>query len=182
MSWSDFYLVCFLVGFALSAVPVLFGHTHFHLPHHHHAAQIGQGAHFPFFNFSTTAAFLAWFGGAGYLITRYSAIWVWFGLGLAVASGLAGAAAVFWFVVKVLLAREQDLNPADYRMPGVLGRVSCPIREGGTGEIIYSRAGARRTSGARSEDGVAIPNGTEVVVTRYESGIAYVRPWDELVQ
>ncbi len=54
------------------------------------------------------------------------------------------------------------------------------IREGGTGELIYSQAGTRRVCGARSEDGSAILRGTEVVVTRYERGIAYVRPWSEI--
>ena len=38
----------------------------------------------------------------------------------------------------------------------------------------------RRVSGARSEDGIAIEKGTEVVVTRYEKGIAYVRRWEDL--
>jgi hypothetical protein len=55
-----------------------------------------------------------------------------------------------------------------------------PIREGGTGEIIYSQAGTRRSCGARAEDGSAIAKGTEVVVTRYERGIAYVRLWTEM--
>ena len=50
-----------------------------------------------------------------------------------------------------------------------------PIRAGGTGELIYSQEGTRRVAGARSEDGAAIPKGAEVVVTRYEKGIAYVR-------
>jgi hypothetical protein len=62
-------------------------------------------------------------------------------------------------------------------MVGVLGRLSIPIREGGTGELIYSQGGTRRVTGARSEDGVAIPKGSEVMVTRYEKGIAYVRTW-----
>jgi hypothetical protein len=43
--------------------------------------------------------------------------------------------------------------------------------------LIYSQEGTRRVAGARSEDGAAIPRGTEVIVTRYEKGIAYVRPW-----
>ena len=63
---------------------------------------------------------------------------------------------------------------------GVLGRLSMPIREGGTGELIYSQAGTRRVCGARVEDGTAVLKGTEVVVTRYERGIAYVRPWSEM--
>ena len=40
----------------------------------------------------------------------------------------------------------------------------------------------RRVCGARSEDGSAIAKGTEVVVTRYEKGIAYVRPWEEFTE
>ena len=40
--------------------------------------------------------------------------------------------------------------------------------------------GTRRVCGARSEDGSAIAKGTEVVVTRYEKGIAYVRLWSEM--
>jgi hypothetical protein len=62
----------------------------------------------------------------------------------------------------------------------VLGKLSIPIREGGTGELIYSQAGTRRVCGARTEDASAIVKGTEVVVTRYERGIAYVRPWSEM--
>jgi hypothetical protein len=35
-------------------------------------------------------------------------------------------------------------------------------------------------TGARSDDGAAIPKGVEVVVTRYEKGIAYVRRFEDL--
>ena len=62
----------------------------------------------------------------------------------------------------------------------MLGRITSPIREGGTGELVFSQAGTRRTTGARSDDGAAVAKGTEVIVTRYERGIAYIRPWDEL--
>jgi membrane protein implicated in regulation of membrane protease activity len=133
-------------------------------------------------NLGTIAAFLAWFGGAGYLLTAYSSIWFLWALLLSVVLGLAGAYVVFWFLAKVLIGRDRDLNPADYQMTGVLGRISSSIREGGTGEIIYSQEGTRRTCGARSEDGKAIPKGTEVLVTRYNDGIACVRRWEELSQ
>ncbi len=72
------------------------------------------------------------------------------------------------------------MDPTDYEMVGVLGRISSSIREGGTGEIIYSQAGTRRTCGARAEDGSAISKGIEIIVTRYEKGIAYVRLWTEM--
>ena len=78
------------------------------------------------------------------------------------------------------MEQEQHLDPADYEMVGVLGRVSSPIRAGGTGELIYARDGGRRASPARSDDDSPIPRDTEVVVTRFEKGVAYVRRWDEL--
>jgi len=81
---------------------------------------------------------------------------------------------------RVLISHEESMDPADYEMAGVLGRVSVPIREKGTGEIIYSQQGTRRTCGARGEDGNAIAKGAEVMVTRYEKGIAYVRLWTEM--
>jgi hypothetical protein len=46
--------------------------------------------------------------------------------------------------------------------------------------MMFSQMGSRRAAPARSESGVEIPKGVEVVVTRYERGIAYVRPWEEL--
>jgi hypothetical protein len=128
----------------------------------------------------TLAAFLAWFGGTGYLLTRYSALWVGFELLLSIAVGLIGGAIVFVFLSKVLMAADEEMDPADYEMVGVLGRLSSSIREGGTGELIYSQAGTRRVCGARSEDGSAMAKGTEVVVTRYDKGIAYVELWEEL--
>jgi hypothetical protein len=132
------------------------------------------------FNPPSIAAFLAWFGGTGYLLTRFSAIWVGFGLILSAGAGLAGGAIIFLFLSKVLMSDQEFLNAADFEMVGVLGKLSVPIREGGTGELIYSQMGTRRVCGARSDDGAVLAKGAEVVVTRYEKGIAYVHLWSEL--
>jgi membrane protein implicated in regulation of membrane protease activity len=168
-------LVSFLAGTA---------HLHLHLPkglhpHTGHGAG-GKGSQASPINFGTVAAFLAWFGGVGYLLSRYSSIWAVLALGFALVSGLAGAAIVFWFLFKVLLKHDRDLDPADYEMVGVLGRLSSVVRENGTGEMIFSQNGVRRAASARSEDGRQIAKGVEVVVTRYERGIAYVRAWEEM--
>lgn len=184
MNWEGFYLCCFLIGFFLSLLSLLAGSAHLHLPrgfhlHAGHAPGGGRGSGSPI-NFGTIAAFLAWFGGTGYLLTRYSNLWMALALGIALVSGLGGAAAVFWFLFKILLAHEKDLDPADYDMIGVLGHVSSTVREGGIGEMIFSQDGMRRATSIKSETGQGIPKGTEVVVTRYEKGIAYVRPWDEI--
>ena len=178
MNWADIFLGCFGVGFGLSVVSLFAGGAHLHLPHVHlHAAHGGRGN--SWFNVMTLAAFLAWFGGTGYVLEHYYSVWFVVALGISVVSGIGAAAVVFWFFAKVLMSREAPLDPADYDMIGVLGRLSLPIRAGGTGELIYSQEGTRRCSGARSEDGSAIPKGAEVIVTRYEKGIAYVRPWDD---
>ena len=208
MTWGDIYLICFAGGFFFSLLSFLAGgmRWHLHLPHFSHVhvatppAAAGHGApvaHSPAtaageavspshavqispFNFITATAFLAWFGGTGYLLTRFSGVWFVTGLGLAVVSGLLGGTIVFLFLSRVLISQEESMDPADYEMTGVLGRVSVSIRNSGTGEIIYSQAGTRRTCGARGINGAAVAKGTEVMVTRYEKGIAYVRPWSEV--
>jgi hypothetical protein len=197
MTWPDVYLVCFVVGFALSFVAFLSGAFDwpmphgFHLPHFHHGgvAHAAAGAHAGHggsgvspFNFASAMAFLAWFGGVGYLLSargNFSRLAV---LAAAVGAGLFGALLVFGFLAKVLLRNERELDAADFRMEGVLGRVTVPIREAGTGEIVYSQGGTRRSCGARSENGGGIVRGAEVVVTRYEAGIAYVRLWEEFAR
>ncbi len=146
-------------------------------PAAHQAARSGSVSPF---NFVTITAFLAWFGGTGYLLTRFSSVWVGLGLVFSVISGLAGGGIIFLFLSRVLMSDEENMDPADYEMVGVLGRISSSIREGGTGEIVYSQVGTRRVCGARSEKGGAIAKGTEVVVTRYEKGIAYVELWEEI--
>jgi hypothetical protein len=194
LSAEDWYLVCFGVGLVLSVLTFFggFGHLqighfyggHFHLGHAHsghvHMHAGGHDTSLSPLNGFTLMAFLCWFGGTGYLLSRFSALWGVGAFALAVISGLAGAAVIFWFLGRVLLPRERVLTAEDTEMTGVLARVSSVIREGGTGEIAYSQGGARRAAAARSDAGAAIARDVEVVVLRYERGIAYVRPWSEL--
>jgi membrane protein implicated in regulation of membrane protease activity len=194
-TWAIFYLVCFLVGVTLTVLSFLGGslrlpHVHLHVPHGGHIATphgagethaaAGRGADMPFFNLATATAFLTWFGGSGYLLTRYSTLVVSLIMLIAVIVGLLGATIIFWFVAKLLMKHDRELDPADYERVGALGRIISSIREGGTGEIIFSQEGTRQTCGARSEAGEALARGTEVIITRYEHGIAYVRRWDEM--
>lgn len=206
MTWEVFYLVCFLVGFLMSIASFLphvgkfddwHGHFHTHLGHgggghghvgghahggHAHAGQHpgqGSGPALAKFNVTTMMAFLTWFGATGYLINKYTAVWALLAILTAVAVGLVGASLMFWFMSK-LINRDHTLNPADFDMVGVLGRVSSTVRPGGTGEMLFTQEGARKASAVRSEDNTPIERGIEVVVTRYENGIAYVRRWEEL--
>lgn len=205
MTFADFYLICFVVGFALSVLSFVFSGLHWHFPVKwhlhgaaaHHAGALGAkgalsathtGAVAPTSTASGVAswlnppvlfAFLAWFGGTGFLLTQYYRVWFLLGLAAAIFAGVIGAAIVSWFLVKVLLPHETILQDSDYELVGTVARVNSPIRAGGTGEIIFSQAGVRRCAGARHEDGQALEKGREVVIARVEKGIAYVAPWEE---
>lgn len=209
INWPDVFLVCFIVGFVLALLSVLSGllelhlpgnlghvfhlHVHTHVPHvhvphghvhmngpHGHAGAAQGTSDISPINFPTIMAFLAWFGGTGYLLTSVYGFWYITALGFAVLAGLIGGGIVFWFFVKVMLANEKPMDPTEFRVVGAVGTLTLPIREGGTGELVYVQGGSRKTVAARAEDGGAIPKGTEVAVTSFERGVAYVRRWDEL--
>ena len=185
MNWPQIFLGCFVIGFVLSVVSFAFGvvdaHVHFpwesHLPVGHaghvHAA-VGP------INFATVTAFFAWFGGASYLLTSEFRWLLLPSVIVGALLGLCGAGIVFLFMAKLLWSPHENMRSADYYMVGVLGRLTQPIREGGIGELVYSHGGARKSCGARSDDGTAIEKGAEVVVTGYERGIASVKRWSDL--
>jgi len=203
MQWETFYLTCFVVGLLLSLVSLLGGMGHFgghtHLPHMPHAGHVPHllhgagashavnagassgegGANVPWWNTFSIMIFLCWFGAAGYLLTRHGGFVAGVVLTLAAICGVAGGAILFLFLTKVMLPHERELTADDTPVVGVVGRISSPIRTGGTGEIVYQQMGAVMSMAARSEDGEAIAKEEEVYVIRYEKGIAYVRRWDD---
>lgn len=152
-----------------------------------HAAMHGAGAHgggsqsaqLSPFNFSTISAFLTWFGGAGYLLTRYSGFTAVLTLAVAGAAGLAGGGIIFVTLGRLVLPRLTEMRPEDYQLQGTVARVASAIGAGGTGEVVYTLAGTRRVDGARSVSGEALERGAEVVILRVERGIAYVERWDK---
>jgi hypothetical protein len=194
MTWEIFYLVCFILGLLLCVVSLFTGghshwghfhfggHTHLHVPHsgvkigHSQASSHGVSA----FNGFTLTAFLCWFGGAGYLLRTHTGLMAPVILFVSTVSGIAGGALIFWFLASVMLPHERALTAEETEITGVVGRVTGPLQPDRTGEIIYTQLGARRSVPARSEDGAPIERGSEVVVLRYERGIAYVRAWRDL--
>ena len=202
MNWPDIFLFCFAVGALWSFASLLLGgmhlghsgHGHMHVHAHSHGAHGHGHAHAhavhqdgapswigSMVNPSCAAVYLAWFGGVGYLLTRHSGLAFWLDLVIAIAVGLTGAWILAGFL-RFLQSRDQPLDPSDYEMVGVLGVVSSTIRPDGVGEMIFVRDGARVPVAARSESGQEIPRGEEVVVTRYEKGIALVRTWAAMTQ
>jgi hypothetical protein len=187
---TTLFITCFIAGLGLSVVSfisglehvnvfdnIFHGHRLLHLPRViRHAGP--KRAKTSMINAAAITAFLTWFGGGGLLLERLTPWSTTLMLTGAIVIGAFGGAAIN-AVINALARRESVAE--SLTMIGMIGRTVVPIRAGdGTGEIVFTHAGARRVAAARSDDGRAIEKGTEVVVTKYEKGIAYVTTWDEL--
>ena len=175
---ATLFLICFLVGIGVSAVSLFASFLHLH--HGHYPSLLKHGSEWfgSLFNLAAITMFLAWFGGVGLLLEEATTLTLAPIVVIAGGAGIAGAA----MLVRILQAmrrRERPLEPI--QLVGMVGKLTIPIREGGTGEIVYTLDGRRRVSGARADDSRAIPRDTEVVITRYDKGIAYVCEFDRMI-
>jgi hypothetical protein len=131
MTSADFYLACFVVGFALSVLAFL--GVHLHLPFHFHCAHgpAGPGtAHGAGHGRGRTTVTLARAKRAGFhlsirdvhrlsrmvrrhglLLTRYSRVWFTTGLVVALAVGFLGGYIIYVFMAKVLMSPDAVLDP-----------------------------------------------------------------------
>lgn len=188
---TSFFVGCFAFGLLFTVATFLLGGfggtgshggahgllgglTGSHGSAHAHAYSANQVSPF---SFSTLSAFLTWFGGAGYLLTRYSPLAALAVTLAAIVAGALGAALFFTAIARFIVPRLTVLNPEDYRVEGAVARVTTSIQPGRIGEIMYTLGGTRHADGARSESAGSIERGTQVVILRIEKGIAYVEPW-----
>ncbi len=164
----------FLFGLLLTLISLLSGAAHLGIHLHHGDA---DGEVLPF-SLVALLVGLTWLGGVGYLLRR-AAGWPAF-VALLVAAG--AAVAVGALVQRAIRALSRNasaaMNPADYRLPGVIGQVSSSIRPGGTGEVLYEQGGVRHVVAARAAAAEGLPRGTEVVVLRVDRGTAIVDVFD----
>lgn len=208
---ENIFLACFAIGllFTLATVALGFvggglGHAGGHAGHAANAGHVGHGAHaghaahsaaahdghggqdlgggtgLPLLNASSALGALTWFGAAGYLLTRLGD-WA---LPLVLLGAIA-VGALGWYLIarflQLILKGEVEMDPEDYRLEGTVGRLTVSIPAGGTGEIVFTKAGSTRSEAARAIGGEAIPRGSEVVITAYADGFASVQPWTEFV-
>jgi membrane protein implicated in regulation of membrane protease activity len=173
---------------AVSSVDHGFGHgqahgdgTHgIHADHGHGHGSAEWLSNLPLLNGSAVMGFLTWFGAAGFLLLKLSD-WALPAVMLgAVIGGSVGAYLVARYL-HLVLKGERVMDPADYRLEGTVGQLTISIPQGGTGEVVFSKAGTRRSEAARSLGGLPIPRGTEVVITEYVGGKAIVQPWAEFI-
>ena len=177
-------LGCFFFGLLFAAVSLLTGATRLHWRHGRVHVRHGRGfqpsgghAALSPFNDSSLLAFVAWFGGVGYLARNaVGAPWP-LALALGAVGGLGAGLLVFWCLATLAANPVGELDPEDFRLQGTIARVTSSIRADGVGEVVYEQGGARCVSAARAAHGVAIGRGTEVVVVQVERGTALVEPW-----
>jgi hypothetical protein len=175
-----FFLGLFLFGALFTLATIVLGHGHsgsdFGAGHDGFLGHLAA----PILNASSLIGFVTWFGAAGYLLLRLSD---WALIGVLIGATLGGAAGAYLIArfLRLVLAGEREMDPEDYRLEGTVGQVTVGIPPGGTGEVVFTKAGARRSEAARGIDGSPIPRGTEVVITRYERGFATVQAWAEFV-
>jgi hypothetical protein len=200
---SNFFLFIFLFGLIFTIASLLLGYIGgldgLHIGGHDASADVEMGGHDSaahdgaahdgghtgpsVLNMPTIMSFLTWFGGAGYLFRQSLQVSGFLAVPLALITGVVGGAIMFGLLAKVLYPMmSKPMSSADYSKPGTPARVVSSIREGGVGEIVYTKRGSRFTSGARSIDGSAIAKGAEVVIIRYERGIAYVQDVNKLLE
>lgn len=180
-------LGAFFFGLAFSGVSLLIGvadlgggHVgHGHGGHGHANGGHGSDSLVSIFNIASILAFVTWFGGIAYLLRNGASFPGVVAVLIGLIAGFA-ASVVVMRLLRFMKRQETYLDASRERLTGSLGRVTLPIRAGGTGEIVYELNGVRQVSAARVDGGVPIPRGAEVIVVRRERGIAYVEPASRL--
>jgi len=181
------YLICFGVGLVFALLSAFladvfggghhFGGGHVSTPH----AEAGFGTHdmpgFSPLSPTTIAAFITGFGGFGMLFERIPATsGPLISAPLSAASGFLVALGVFILFRKIFAITQSSSEAKISQLIGTSATIITPIPSDGVGEIAYVQCGSRYTAPARSEDGMAAPNGANVRITKVVGAQCYVRP------
>ena len=139
---------------------------------HGDAEQGGPGI----FSARIMAAFLTAFGVGG-VVGRYYGLPHPAASGIGVLAGVVMAGLVYQFA-KVLHSQQASSEVRVNTLIGKHAEVSVAIPASGVGQVVVIASGERSEHIARGADGLAVPRGTEVVVTglRGDSLIVVCRP------
>lgn len=118
------------------------------------------------------------FGGAGLITERVADVDAVSEGAIAAAVALVLSVGLYFLYVKPMRNRENSVSYSMAELPGRIGRISTPIPVGGYGEVQLSIAGSNVYQIAVSMDGIAIPEGCEVVVVDIQEHALCVVPVD----
>jgi hypothetical protein len=165
------FLLSFLGGLILGVISMLVG-----IDRHEQRRRMTPLALVP-----TAGAFAALVGATGYLLNRYTALPDWTVLAIAVSTGIVAAGGMLGIIAGwALPSAAREVVDERFVLQGHFGTVTAPIMAGGLGEITFETHGARHKTAARSLDGHAMDQGTEIVIERVEDGVAYVERWSRI--
>lgn len=135
-------------------------------------------------NFWVIMGFLIGFGGIGFGLSRIPYVGWLLSFAGAIPAGVLTGWLVYLFLDRILIRGTSGvLTASGALLVGTVGRLSVPVRPGGgTGELVYTQSGTRKVVSARSVDGSGLDRDQEVVVVRYEGGVAYVQSWQQFVE
>ncbi|MFS0727735.1 NfeD family protein [Paenibacillus sp. 1P07SE] len=119
------------------------------------------------------------FGGAGLLLTRYTAIGAWAVVLIALLSSVVIGISVYFLYVKPMQNSENSSGFSFQELSGKIAEVLVPIPASGYGEVLLRVGSAGVTNQiAASHDGEPIPAGSKVVVVEVRDHTLYVSRLD----
>ncbi|WP_379134491.1 hypothetical protein [Paenibacillus sp. sgz500958] len=116
---------------------------------------------------------MAW-GGAGYVLTRFSewnGLWV---LLICTFIAIVLGCLMYYVLAKVMPRYDDSMKELDYDPAGQLGYISIPAADGAVGEMKYVLQGTMRSIGVRAETGQRLSKGDRVIILKVDKGIAAV--------
>jgi len=165
----QFYTGCLIFGALFAVVSVLIGDVL--------STALGGALDFlsaDYLNPTVLATFITIFGGAGIMLSRYSAAGTIAAFLISAAAGIAGGALIHLFYVKPMKNSE---NSTGYSMSGLAGKVAeviVPIPADGYGEVLVRTGAANTNQIAGSFEHTDIQAGDRVVIVEVKDGAVYV--------
>jgi hypothetical protein len=127
------------------------------------------------------AGALTLFGLVSYLTARFAALPAFAIVGIGALAGALGAVFAHLLVWRwAIPAAAREPEDPRYALQGHPARVQRSIAADGVGEVTYESNGRRVLVAARSTDGTAIPDGSDVIIERLEDNVAYVELWSRV--
>lgn len=179
MDLTLIYLICFGAGLFFAVISALMsGAFGGHDADAGHADGAVGGHDMPGFSAlspTTIATFVTAFGAFGMILNKIPVLSTpWLSAPIAAVGALGVAACVVALFRKIFGATQSSSEGRVGALVDHAATVETPIAAGGVGEISYVQAGSRYTAPARAEDGLAIPAGATVRISRIVGTQFYV--------
>lgn len=165
------YLLCLICGLIYTLVTLFFGHV---------TDWLGQvHVHLPVLQPILLVSGITAFGGAGYLLTRFTSLASGVVLVLAFACGLVLAVAAYFLWVEPMNRAENSIGYSMSQLTGKIGEVVTTIPSQGLGEVLVSMVSGTTNHMAASLDRELIREGVRVVVVEVRDHVLYVTPFPD---